>query len=141
MKIKHIKKLVLSEIQKVANNPSDYCFNPENDFTRNRKLLLETMLKGIIGMESGSLTNEMIDLFNAAPDMPTASAFIQQRNKIKPEAFKAIFDGFSNEILKEVSDKILHLNVLYELTHHIYIDAVIQKRMDWNEHRALQFDK
>lgn len=172
MKVKHIKKLVLSEIQKVADNPSDYCFNPENDFTRNRKLPLETMLKGIIGMESGSLTNEMIDMFNATLDMPTASAFVQQRNKIKPEAFKDIFNGFSNKILKEVSDKmtllavdgsdiqiptnpkdeesyyqgingkkgynLLHLNALYDLKHHIYADALIQKRVDHNEHQALQ---
>lgn len=172
MKVKHIKKLLLSEIQKVADHPSDYCFNPENDFTRNRKLPLETVLKGIIGMESGSLTNELIDLFNAAPDMPTASAFIQQRNKIKPEAFKAIFNGFTNETLKVASDKmtllavdgsdiqiptnpedeesyfpgingrkgynLLHLNAFYDLKHHIYTDALIQKRMDYNEHQALQ---
>ena len=172
MKVKHIKKLLLSEIQKVADHPSDYCFNPENDFTRNRKLPLETVLKGIIGMESGSLTNELIDLFNAAPDMPTASAFIQQRNKIKPEAFKAIFNGLTNETLKVASDKmtllavdgsdiqiptnpedeesyfpgingrkgynLLHLNAFYDLKHHIYTDALIQKRMDYNEHQALQ---
>lgn len=31
-----------------------------------------------------------------------------------------------------------HLNALYDLSHHIYTDAVIQKRMDWNEHNALQ---
>lgn len=172
MKVKHIKKLLLSEIKKVASNAESYCLHPGNDFTRNRKLSLETVLKAVIGMESGSLTNELIDLFHAVPDMPTSSAFIQQRNKLKPEAFKAIFDGFSNKILKEVSDEmpllavdgsdiqiatdpkdeasyfagtngqkgynLLHLNALYELTHHIYTDAVIQKRMDLNEHKALQ---
>ena len=33
MKPKHIKKALLSEIDKVANNPKDYCFHPDTDFT------------------------------------------------------------------------------------------------------------
>ena len=172
MKAKHIKKLLLSQIKAVANHAADYCLNPRNNFTRNRKLPFETVLRGIIGMESGSLTNELIDLFHAAPDMPTASAFVQQRNKIKPDAFKAIFDGFSNEIIRDVSSELsilaidgsdvqiatnpddeasyfpgangqkdynlLHLNALYDLTNRIYVSAVIQKRVDKNEHKALQ---
>lgn len=172
MKVKYVKKLLLSEIKKTADNAESYCLHPGSDFTRNRKLPLETLLKAIIGMESGSLTNELIDLFDAVSDMPTSSAFIQQRNKLKPEALKSVFDGFSSGILKENSDEmhllavdgsdiqittnpkdeasyfsgtngqkgynLLHLNAMYELTHHIYTDAVVQKRMDWNEHKALQ---
>ena len=84
MKPKRIKKLLFSEIKAVADNIATYCFHPEKDFTRNRKLSAETVLKGIIGMESGSLTNELIDLFHSSPDMPTTSAFVQQRNKISP---------------------------------------------------------
>lgn len=49
-------------------------------------------------MESGSLSNELIDLFHSSPKMPSVSAFVQQRSKIKPEAFKAIFGGFSRKI-------------------------------------------
>lgn len=172
MKIKHIRKLLTSEIKKVADNSSMYCENPRSDFTRNRKLPVEVLLKGIIGMESKSLTNELIDLFHASPNMPTSSAFSQQRCKLKPEAFKAVFNGFSSELRKEFSDEmpvlaidgsdiqiatnpqdessyfpgtngqkgynLLHLNALYDLSHHIYLDAVIQKKLDKNEHRALQ---
>ena len=57
MKPKHIKKLLMSEIKNVANEPHNYCTNPDTDFTRNRKLSMEKMLQGIIGMESKSLTN------------------------------------------------------------------------------------
>ena len=103
MKPEHIKKLLMSEIKKVADTPNVYCFNPNNDFTRKRKLSMEQVLTGIIGMESGSLTNELIDFFHASSEMPTTSAFIQQRNKIKPEAFKAIFDGFTERIMAECS--------------------------------------
>lgn len=105
MKTKRIKKLLFSEIKTVADNIATYCFNPEKDFTRNRKLSAETVLKGTIGMESGSLTNELIDLFHSSPDMPTASAFVQQRNKIKPEAFKTIFERFSEKITNDISSE------------------------------------
>lgn len=99
MKPEHIKNFLLSEIKKTACSPEKYCFNPKHDFTRNRKLPMEKMLAGIIGLESGSLSNELIDHFNASPQMPSASAFVQQRNKIKPEAFKAVFDGFSGRLM------------------------------------------
>ena len=105
MKAKQVKKLLFSEIKAVANNITNYCFNPKKDFTRNRKLPVETVLKGTIGMESGSLTNELINLFQASPDMPTTSAFVQQRNKIKPEAFKTIFERFSNKIMNNITEE------------------------------------
>ena len=41
MKPKHIKKVLMSEINKVANNPKDYCFHPDTDFTRKRKISMK----------------------------------------------------------------------------------------------------
>lgn len=41
MKPKHIKKLLMSEIKDVASQPHNYCYNPDADFTRNRKLSIE----------------------------------------------------------------------------------------------------
>ena len=104
MKPKQIKKLLMTEIKKIADNPQDYCTNPGRDFSRKRKLPMNKVLAGIIGMESGSLTNELINLFNASADAPTSSAFVQQRNKIKPQAFKNIFDGFSNKLMAEFNE-------------------------------------
>lgn len=104
MKPKYIKKLLMSEIKRVATNPYDYCNNPDTDFTRTRKLPMEKILQAIIGMESGSLTNELIDLYAASIETPTVSAFIQQRNKIKPEAFESIFKNFSKGILDSIHD-------------------------------------
>ena len=49
-------------------------------------------------MESKSLTNELIDMFDSSPEMPSASAFVQQRSKIKPDAFKTIFESFTSKI-------------------------------------------
>ena len=89
----------MSEIKNVANEPHNYCTNPDTDFTRNRKLSMEKMLQGIIGMESKSLTNELLDLFQASAETPTTSAFIQQRNKINPKAFETIFKNFSKNLM------------------------------------------
>lgn len=105
MKPKHIKKLLMTEIKKIADNPQDYCTNPGSDFSRKRKLPMDKVLEGIIGMESGSLTNELIDLFDASSDVPTSSAFVQQRTKIKPQAFKKIFDGVSSKLRSEINEK------------------------------------
>lgn len=172
MKPKQVKKLLLSEIKSVADRFNEFCVKSDRHFTRNRKLPFETVIKTVIGMESKSLTNELINVFDSNPGLPSASAFVQQRSKIKPEAFKTVFDGFTSKIAKNVSTdfrilavdgsdiqiatnpkdlssyhpgvngqkpyNLLHLNALYDLENHIYTDAVIQGRMDWNEHSALQ---
>ena len=110
MKPKQIKKILLSEIELLSNNVTDYIRNPRRDFSRNRKLPFSTIIKSIIGMESKSLTNELIDFFNTS-DLPSASAFVQQRLKIKPEAFKVIFDGFTSRILKRTKENMAVLAV------------------------------
>lgn len=73
MKLKHVKKLLMDEIRKVAQSVEQYCNNPLKDFTRTRKLPIEKLMLGIIGMESGSITNELIDYYDISPDAPTAS--------------------------------------------------------------------
>ena len=93
MKPKHIKKLLMSEIETVANASDKYCSNPGRDFSRERKLSFKKVVESIIGMGSKGLTNELIDIFNNAPDMPSASAFVQQRSKIKPEALGIYLQG------------------------------------------------
>lgn len=172
MKPKYLKKLLLSEIKAVAEKSDNFCIDSSRNFSRKRKLPFETVVKTIIGMESKSLTNELIDVFDSKPDFPSASAFVQQRSKIKVEAFKAIFDGFTSSIYKDIDSEmhllavdgsdiqiatnpndlssfhpgtngqkpynLLHLNALFDLKQKIYTDAVIQGRMDWNEHNALQ---
>ncbi len=172
MNPKQVKKILLSEIKKVSNRADEFCIDPSKCFIRKRKLSFETVIRGVIGMESKSLTNELIDMFDSSPEMPSASAFVQQRSKIKPEAFKTIFNSFASEIIRKKSDtlrilaidgsdvqiatnsddldsyhagcngqkpyNLLHLNALYDLEHHIYTDAIIQGKLNANEHSALQ---
>lgn len=99
MKPKHLKKLLLSEIKAVSEKSNEYCVSFGKDFTRKRKITVETVIKTLIGMESKSLTNELITAFDMNSEMPSTSAFIQQRYKINPEVFKAVFDCFSLQLI------------------------------------------
>lgn len=172
MKPNSLKKLLFSEIQSVSDRFKEFCVSGGRDFTRHRKISFEAVIKTVIGMESRSLTNELIDAFDITPDMPSASAFVQQRSKIKAEAFKAVFDGFTSKLVFERANELrilavdgsdvqiatnpndvssyhpgtngqkpynlLHLNALFDLQQKIYTDAIIQGRMNLNEHSALQ---
>ena len=171
MKPQVVKKLLMSQIATIAANAKSFCVDAERNFSRKRKLTMEKVISGIIGMGSGNLTNEVVDLFNDSPESPTSSAFCQQRCKITVEAFETVFRLFSKKLGDSFNDKLpvlaidgskiqiptnpndpdsflpgtnerkpynlLHLNALYDITHQIYQDAIIQKVKSANEHLAL----
>lgn len=111
MKTEQLKNVLLSEIESVSNRCKEFSVKPDKHFTRKRKLPFEKIIKTVIGMESKSLTNELIDAFDADAELPSTSAFVQQRCKIKPDAFKTIFDGFTSKIISEASSDIRILAV------------------------------
>ena len=98
MNPKQAKRLLSSVISDVARTPESYCVDPKRDFTRTRKITMKTILEGTINMEGKSLPNELTDMFNKLEDAPTVSAFVQQRDKVKPEAFEAVFNKFTSGI-------------------------------------------
>lgn len=91
---KHIRSELLHAINLTADDLPICVKRPGKDFSRKRKLRLSTMLRMLIGMGGGSLSKELFDWFWHSPNVATASAFVQQRNKIRPEAIKMIFDRF-----------------------------------------------
>ncbi|MBO4498207.1 MAG: IS4 family transposase [Lachnospiraceae bacterium] len=105
MKPKKVKELLFSQIKRVASNARYFCNNAEKDFTRKRKLTMEKLLTGIIGMGSGNLTNEITDMFNGSKEAPSASAFCQQRCKISSEAFDFLFRIFSMRLSESLDDE------------------------------------
>lgn len=89
-----IRAALFLAIKRTAAN-LDACVKlPGKDFSRTRKLPLQAMLLMLIGMGSGSLSKELYDWFGYTSSTATASAFVQQRNKIRPEAVKMIFNEF-----------------------------------------------
>lgn len=79
----------------------DYCKNPEVDFSRNKKLNFEEMVKILISMEGGTLNTELLKYFDYSVTTATASAFVQQRHKIKETVFADLFYEFNNAFTYE----------------------------------------
>lgn len=89
------KNCLLQCIQDVSKNQWLFSAAPGKAFTRNRKLSFETMIKILLCMEGGSLASELMKRFGCRADVVSASAFVQRRSKILPEAFETIFRLFA----------------------------------------------
>ena len=82
---------------------------PGRDFTRKRKLSFDKMITFLLAMEGGTLTTELLKYFGCSANIATSSAFVQQRGKIDPSAFSALFDLFVQKTDKEKYYKGLRL--------------------------------
>ena len=94
---RHLKRTLLNSIDTLSQEHRDFLFNPDTDFTRNRKLPFETLIKFILCMEAGSIKDELYKYFGLNINNPSASAFVQQRNKIKYDAFQWLFESFNSK--------------------------------------------
>ena len=94
MKPKKAKKILCKAVQELTDCKWLFSNHPEKDFTRNRKLPFEQIIKAILCMGGGCVANEMMDLFGFHENLATVSAFVRQRAKILPEAFESLFDLF-----------------------------------------------
>ncbi|MDD6879764.1 MAG: transposase [bacterium] len=95
---KSIRKLLKSCISDVDSQKNRFCSNSEKDFSRNRKLSFTETVNFILSMTVHSIPGELRQYFKHSSKMPTKSAFVQQRHKIAPEAFRTIFDMFTGSI-------------------------------------------
>ena len=93
-----VKNLLLKHVHFVAQNKKDFVNDPTRDFTRTRKLSFSDMIMMIISMECGSVRSELLKYFSYSPDTASSSAFVQQRGKIKSDAFKSLFQSFSAQL-------------------------------------------
>lgn len=168
-----IKSFFNSAVNEVASTISQYVHTPDKDLTRNKKLPADKLIKFMVSEGSASTKNELLDFFGMDVQSPGASAFNQQRAKLKPEALEMVFKHFNSSIASceetcgykfiaadgstfsfysnptfASSDYYvseghsmkgfysMHLNALYDLQKHTYIDAVIQPVHYKNEFRA-----
>lgn len=91
-----VKKKLMSIIDDMASRKEEFVKNPYKDFTRNRKLLFDDIIKIILSMGGGSLNRELMQYFNFNPDIATSSAFVQQRDKLLPKAFQFLLHQFTH---------------------------------------------
>lgn len=91
---RNILNRILKDLESRAD---DFVMSPGHDFTRKRKLPFCETMRTVISMEGNSLNKELCDIHNFQQERPfiTKSAFVQQRTKIKPEAFEETFRLFN----------------------------------------------
>jgi len=95
-----IKRKLDESIENLSKVIFLFCKNPGKDFTRNRKLPINEFIKFLIFMGGNTQTNELLKHFNFNVKTATSSAFIQQRNKLFPEALGFVLSEFVNSLKK-----------------------------------------
>lgn len=97
---KNVKKKLDQCIQKLTLNRHDFVRNPNKDFTRVRKISFKTLIEILITMGAGSQKKELLEFFKFNVQLPTASALIQQRDKLKPAALLYLLQEFVHALGK-----------------------------------------
>lgn len=91
-----VKKRLFETVDRLERQKQDLVKNPEKDFTRNRKLSFQTLLKLMLSMGGKSLGSELLEHFDFDLKTASSSAFIQQRSKLSPEVFKVLLHAFTD---------------------------------------------
>lgn len=93
-----IKDAFLSAVNSVIADPEQFAVNPEKDFTRQRKITLDTLISFLVSKGSSSARVEMLDFWGLDQEMPSLPALNQQRAKLKPEALEAVLAGVNDSV-------------------------------------------
>ena len=121
---KSLKKQLKFCIKTMNDSSSLFVVDSNKDFTRKRKHLFGSTLFNVLLLESGSLKDEMFKLFGYKLDTPTASSFVQARSKIRPDAFRTLFNMFNERTQKIKLHKGYRLSLLMVL---FCLSAVLSK--------------
>lgn len=92
-----VKKKLNLCLDQLENNRHRYTLNPTKDFTRRRKISFRDIMEITLGFAGKSLASELMDYFDYDPQGATVSAFVQQRDKVLPDAFRDLFDSFNQQ--------------------------------------------
>ena len=93
-KISVVQKKLSDAVSQLCDVSWMFCKCPNAHFTRNRKLPFRKVVTFLLALEGGTLGTQMLRHFGYSVNIPSTSAFVQQRNKITTEAFPSLFDLF-----------------------------------------------
>ena len=99
-----VKDILFDCIHSMSENPWLYTYQ-QSDFSRNRKISFFDAIISTICMQRSASKTEVLKFYDFLPDAPTHSALIQQRNKIKPEAFEDLFYRFTDALSPDLTHK------------------------------------
>ena len=84
-----VKSTLWAIVDSMACHKDSFVKNPGVDFSRDRKLGFVKLLRFFLRIGCGCINHELLKFFSFHPqEVPTASAFIQQRAKLLPDAFR-----------------------------------------------------
>ena len=89
--MKEVYESVKECIKVLENEKEKYVQNPNRDFTRLRKISFSDCIMSVCCMSGGTLFSELLEFYQDSSDPPSVSALLQQRSKLKHDAFEAFF--------------------------------------------------
>ena len=92
-----VRQKLISSINSLFGRRDEFLRNPQSDFTRTQKISFQQTLLFPMLAGSEDIDDELMAFFEEEK-LPFASAMIQRRNQIKPEAFRELFYQFSKSI-------------------------------------------
>ena len=93
-----LRERLFSIIRRLGEEPERYARKPGRDFTRKRTLTPAVLIHLILAMGEKSVWKGLLGYFRRRIDTPSASAFVQQRQKLLPSALEDLFHRFSDRL-------------------------------------------
>ena len=93
-----LRERLFSIIRRLGEEPEWYARKPGRDFTRKRTLTPAVLIHLILAMGEKSVWKGLLGYFRRRIDTPSASAFVQQRQKLLPSALEDLFHRFSDRL-------------------------------------------
>ena len=90
-----LREMLHSLIRKLGETPERFVRRPGRDFTRPRTLSFETVISLLLTMSENSVGKALMERFKNREDTPSASAFVQQREKLLPTAMETLYQRFT----------------------------------------------
>lgn len=106
-----VKDVLNQEIDKLfmSKNKDVFIRDPIRDFSRSKKFSFADNMKFIITMGPSSIREELLHLYDYDLQTISASAFVQSRQKIKPDAFERLLHKMNERYPCKSTYKGLHL--------------------------------
>ena len=93
-----LRERLFSIIRRLGEEPKRYARKPGKDFTRKRTLTPAVLIQLIVTMDEKSIWKGLLGHFRRRIDTPSASTFVQQRQKLLPSALEDLFHRFSDQL-------------------------------------------